>query len=493
MAFNSALPGTFTTSAMIAYNDSQQNQSLSASFTGSATVPVQVFAGGTFTCAILSLGQVACWGSNSAGQLGDDLPTTQNIGDQADEMGNNLPLLHFQPAGDYFVQLALATDAACGRTAGGNVYCWGNNSFGQLGLGQPASQTPSVGSTAGSMEALQPVSLGTNLAATYIGAGLQHFCAILTNTQAATSPVLKCWGFNQSGQLGYGSQKNWGTGPTDMGDNLPAVALGTDPNTALPYYPTGMVAANGGNTCVMLASQPNQSSGFAMKCWGLGLDGADLFAYAYQNTQNAGDGLSGDPSVAQLQPINLAGSVSAISVGGGFVAAIRGTGLAIWGKNFNGSLGQDVCWSATSIGPCGGSFNQGNAPGWGLLPGEDGANTLTVNFGGAAVQAVSLGTNHGCALVGSPAQLECWGDNSYGQTGVPTVLSVTTPPPLVALPAGVEPQSISAGSYHTCMVSTAGQIYCWGQGLSGKLGSGNTDNIGPSPNDLPNLAAVETP
>jgi hypothetical protein len=69
---------------------------------------------------------------------------------------------------------------------------------------------------------LPAVNLGTGRTATAIFGCLFHTCAILDNKS------VKCWGYNGSGQLGLGDTNHRGDGPGEMGDNLPAVDLGSN-------------------------------------------------------------------------------------------------------------------------------------------------------------------------------------------------------------------------------------------------------------------------
>ena len=90
----------------------------------SSTTPV-IAAGAYYTCALKG-GQVYCWGANGNGQLGDgtttDRTTPTLVADGA--MGNS-------------GVTAITASSAYHTCAlkGGKVYCWGRNSYGQLGDG----------------------------------------------------------------------------------------------------------------------------------------------------------------------------------------------------------------------------------------------------------------------------------------------------------------------------------------------------------------------
>ena len=95
--------------------------------------------------------------------------------------------------------------------------CWGSNSSGQLGTGNTAR----LGDNRGEMAALKAIDLGNGRTVKAITAGEAHACALLDND------VVKCWGSGRKGQLGNGkSDKNLGDAEDEMGDKLPAVALG---------------------------------------------------------------------------------------------------------------------------------------------------------------------------------------------------------------------------------------------------------------------------
>ena len=77
-----------------------------------------------------------------------------------------------------------------------------------------------------------------------------------------------------------------------------------------------------------------------------------------------------------------------------------------------------------------------------------------------------------CALT-TTGQAYCWGLNNQGQLGNNSTTNSRIPV-AVQMPAGVSFQSIAAGYYHTCALTTTGQAYCWGRGSSGRLGNNST-------------------
>jgi alpha-tubulin suppressor-like RCC1 family protein len=211
-------------------------------------------------CALLDNASVKCWGSNSRGQLGQG--NTNNLGDGANEMGDNLTSIDLG-TGRTATAISAGYQHNCALLDNASVKCWGYGSDGQLGQGN----TNTIGDGANEMgDNLTSIDLGTGRTATAISAGQNHTCALLDNAS------VKCWGSNNNGQLGQGNTNNLGDGANEMGDNLPSIDLGTG-RTA-----TAISASSGDHTCVLLDNS-------AVKCWGYGGDGRN----GQGNTNTIGD------------------------------------------------------------------------------------------------------------------------------------------------------------------------------------------------------------
>jgi alpha-tubulin suppressor-like RCC1 family protein len=179
---------------------------------GAGLLTMQLSSGSAHTCALLSTKQIKCWGRNNNGCLG--LGDTQAHGDVATEMGANLPFVDLG-AGQTVVSVGAGVNHTCALLTGGTVKCWG---LGQvLGYGTINDR----GSAAGQMGASLPtIDLGTGLTAKTLSVGGNHTCAVLSNNQ------VKCWGYNIVGQLGLGDTNDRGDTANEMGDNLPIIPLG---------------------------------------------------------------------------------------------------------------------------------------------------------------------------------------------------------------------------------------------------------------------------
>ena len=317
--------------------------------------------------------------------------------------------------------IAAGYDHTCALLATGDVRCWGYGASGQLGYGNRSTigddETPA---SAGN------VPLGGK--ATAIAAGYEHTCALLTTGD------VRCWGLSGYGQLGYGNTHNIGddetpatAGNVPLGDKAIAITAGK-------YH-----------TCALLTTGD-------VRCWGGGASGQ----LGYGNRNRIGD----DETPATAGNIPLGAKATAIAAGGDHTCALLSTGdVRCWGAGAYGQLGY------------GNTNNIGDD--------ETPASAGNVQFGGGAI-AIAAGEYHTCALLTS-GSLRCWGDGANGQLGYGNTHNIgDRDVPLFAggVPLGAQATAITAGDAHTCAVLTTGDVRCWGSGGNGRLGYGNTTNIG---------------
>jgi alpha-tubulin suppressor-like RCC1 family protein len=388
------------------------------------------------TCVRRQTGAVQCWGDNAGGQAGGTapqvlLPLTP---------GTRLPELLAAPAS--FIDVGELF--GCALMTSGKVTCWGDNGVGQLGQG-PGATSPGA------------ADLGTGYEASALGVGQRSACAILSGGR------VKCWGGNENAQLGLGDKVNRGDAPNQMGDNLPAVSLGTG-RTARA------IAVGDAHVCVILDG--DDVSCFGDNHWGqLGLE----------NTVTHGDDLNPLGATVLVAPMGSVGRPVALAAAGDHTCALFDVGrIKCWGANTNGELGIGVAEMS-----------------WGDQPGEMGDNLPFVDLGaGRSVVAVAAGEGHTCAILDGGA-LKCWGQNDFGQLGLDSTTNKGLSPsdmgdhlPVVDLGSGRRALAVAAGAHHTCAVLDNHALKCWGLNTDGELGLADlTDNRGDGYRG--NVSAVE--
>ena len=337
-------------------------------------VPLEVLeiATGFFhTCALLSQGEVKCWGYNDYGQLG--LGDNAVRGDSPGEMGYALSAVDLS-SGRTAKALAAGYYHICALLDDGSVKCWGGNYSGQLGLGDTKHRGTNFGEMGNS---LPVVDLGSGKTATALAAGGDHTCALLNDG------FMKCWGLNDDGQLGLGDNAVRGDDPDEMGNSLPTVDLGSGKTAKA-------LAAGGSHTCVIL----NDDS---TKCWGHN----DFGQLGLGDTAHRGDdpGEMGDA----LPAVNLVSGKTSAALATGYdhtCAILNDGSTKCWGRNAYGQLG------------LGDTAHRGDASG------EMGDTLPTVSLGNdKTAVALRADGHHTCARF-NDGSVKCWGANHYGQLGL---------------------------------------------------------------------------
>jgi alpha-tubulin suppressor-like RCC1 family protein len=290
--------------------------------------------------------------------------------------------------------LAVTDDHVCVTTAiGGNVLCWGDNTYGQLGDGTTTSSDVAV-----------PVG---GLTEVMIKAGPQFSCA--SNLAGTTW----CWGQNMGGQLGNGTTSSsgqpvkvlpdpagivfitgqhvyanvgavscWGTGACGDGGGPSSVRL-TPTRVALGGPALTEPAGSDATSCTVLV-------GGSVECWGANDHG------------QLGDGTVVDhltPGAVLLPSGEQAKYISATADGSSFYALMTDSSVYAWGRNDRGQLGDGTT--------------------------TDRSTPVRV-VGVATPYGVTAGTAHACSQTSSFA-VQCWGANDLGQLGDGTFVDRPTP------------------------------------------------------------------
>ncbi len=460
----------------------------------SALSPVtpKVVTGDSHTCALSAAGEVSCWGDNYYGQLGDGqaLPGA----DSALPVRMNLANV---------LNLAAGYNHNCAVLPKGTVYCWGENTLGQLGDGTSTSSST-------------PVNVAGLSNITSVAAGFDHTCALLA------SGTVKCWGSNVYGQLGDNGTVSTSGTPVDVVNLTGGVAISADGNTTCVVKNDGTIACWGENGIGQLGNGDNVDSPIpvavsnisdaikvsvgithtcalsksgAVSCWGDNFYG------------QLGDETVSDSNVP-IPVKSLAEPVVALSAGGGYdgegteygatCVVTNSNATLCWGSNSNSQLGDET--TVDSVKPVtvknvvgandvqvgGGQAcvvtKSGAIQCWGyngsgaVGNGGTGFFSIPVALPNSANTArVTAGNNyspHACSI-SSAGLVSCWGYNYYGQLGTGDNVSTDSPVVVKGI-SGVT--QVSAGSYHTCARTSASEIWCWGYNGNGQLGNGTNTN-----------------
>jgi alpha-tubulin suppressor-like RCC1 family protein len=356
--------------------------------TATALAFSQVSGGAAHTCGITSDNRAYCWGN---GWLGD--------GTYHQDPGSTRPVA---VAGDLrFVQItAGGAFHMCGVTTDHQAYCWGENIDGQIGDGSTTN-------------AATPVLVAGGHLFFHVDADGFHTCGLSYPDQLAY-----CWGSNQSGELGDGTQNRSTTpvavagahqfrqvsagqnhscgvtpsGPAYCWGNNVFGQVGDGDGSTVDMYTTPVLVAggklyrqiDGGNahTCAVTTS-------FQAYCWGSGRSG------------QVGDG----KTFLRFAPRAVAGGLSFERVTAG--------GEHTCGETTNNRA---YCWGDNSFGGLGdGTFTQRLTP--------------VAVAGGLFFSQVSAGQRYTCGRTSS-AVAYCWGYNSNGQLGDGSTTNRTTPVPV---------------------------------------------------------------
>jgi alpha-tubulin suppressor-like RCC1 family protein len=160
--------------------DEPQHQPVAVS--GLSSGVAAIAAGTNETCAVTAAGGVLCWGENAQGALGDGSAMDSAVPVAVSGLSSGV------------AAVGVGTSYACALTTGGAVLCWGDNTYGQLGIGSTLSNSAVPVAVSG---------LSSGVAA--ISTAPAHACAL------TTAGAILCWGNNDVGQLGTGM-----TGPSSL-------------------------------------------------------------------------------------------------------------------------------------------------------------------------------------------------------------------------------------------------------------------------------------
>ncbi len=269
---------------------------------------------------------------------------------------------------------------------------------------------------------LSPINGVTNT----IDVGDAYACGLISTGQGF------CWGMNTHGQVGAATDSTCFPG-TDAGtvvnDSLQSTAV-----------PCSLVPLRVSQTLEFRTISSGDATACAISiagrayCWGFGTHGEN------------GNGTTGDRAAPTL--VTAALNFTSISVGSSHACAIAtGGGAFCWGDDTFGQLGDRRTVSSTTP-----------------IPVVD----ITGDFAPGIFASISAGYQHTCALT-NDGTAYCWGRNNFGQLGTGNTVTIDWPTPVAT---SLKFSSISAGGDHTCGITPGGAAFCWGSNAVGQLGLG---------------------
>ena len=406
-------------------------------------------------CAIDDVGALYCWGRNSSGQWragtsSANAPTRVRIEEDPETVLAEADLV--------FAQVAVSKEHQIVIDQFGDLWAWGNNGRGQLGLGDTAPRTTPTSVT------------GTDNSAQFGAVDVVSIAASAYNSYAIDSlGHLWAWGDNDDGTVGDGTAEIARTFPVRAASGAFFVNVAGNQSAAYAIDRDGYMYAWGANNLgqqgrgevgggttlaptklatesrFLTISTPSASTSSSQqrvwaldsthRAWGWGAGSA----YAW-GTGN--DDASNRPTAEQF---SLPTSVDVVDIAAGSshsLALTEDYDLFAFGANGQGQLGDGT--TAPSTTPK-------------LVDAHYADRLAQVSIGGGFVTALSI----------SGAYLAS-GKNSAGQLGLEGVANQSTPQ------VGGNFVQVSAGSDHTLAIDRDGKVWAWGANALGQLGNGNT-------------------
>ena len=390
----------------------------------------------------------------------------------------------------------------------GNAYAWGNNKFGQLGIGTTARQNTPV-------PVPKPADAPTDFTYVQVVAGGYHSLAI------GSDGYVYAWGLNDHGQLGNNTKSNSSTpvrvhGPGNTGEGLKAIQVAAGAWNSMALAADGTVYTWGSiskgysydcsspQTVPTTVKDPSDASGVfhavqISTSWSfdmaLGQDGY-VYTWGYNTNGQFGNNTSDSTSTTVFHPTpsRVFASNKSTAAAGPWLKAVQ-VSAGGWHALAIGEDGNTWAWGYNGYG------NLGN----GATTGEYDANPIPVRVqypkdaGTVAATQISAGFYHSLAL-DKEGNAWAWGWNSYGQLGDNTTSDRHSPVKVLASAQStssaepwLNPVQISAGWQHSLAVGTDGVAKAWGDNQYGQLGNPNAGSRSLTPVPVSfNLALVIT-
>lgn len=331
------------------------------------------------TCAIASNNDLYCFGQNYFGQIGNNSTVNQRT-----------PAL----ISSNIKRIINTSDNVYAINSSGKLYAWGSNYFGQIGDDRPIVQATKTQILTGTKNIFQ---IGTSACASKLDGSVY------------------CWGINDEAQLGRSNEA-----VSNVASSAPVLV--------------DVYSSKGGVVNVRSFSE-NSATYCAIK------ENNDLFCWGSDYYGTRGDG---------TQPVMQ--GVTSVKGGVEHNCALKDERLYCWGRGYDGRVG------------VGGSSAAYTTP------------QLISTLG--LVSDYSLGSDMTCAIKKEDKTLWCWGNNGYGRLGIGDTENKLSP---VQVQGISNVSKVVAGETHVCAITEDNNLYCWGQNSSGELGIGTiVDSYSPA-------------
>ena len=448
--------GTLTSGQTLCWGENDLGQLGNGTNTATTTAQIvqglpsrakQLALGSSSACAILYDGSIYCWGDNSSGQLGTGNTTDSFTATKANASAR------------IYDQLVNVNYANCAKTIDGDVDCWGWSYGGALGQGdylQRNNPTP-ITSLNGLVQKIYSSPYG------------ERFCALLYTGE------LYCWGRNLNGSMGYDLVldfpspvliNTYADNITDVYLNQNSTCYQTDfqrvkclGNAEYVQLGDGKIPATGTPT---LANKYDQSRDPVIQLFSSGDRKASM--YKTQSGKIYALGSFGNVVAFNRKEVSASGKTfQNISTNYDNITAITTSAEAYYGASSFTPITQlgagikEIPYFSTYQGCA--LYTNGAMKCWGSYDGGGGASTLAAPYTvfTSGVTQIS-GTGSTNFAVTSAGELYGWGYNANKELGDGTTTNRTTPRQLFA--SGIS--AISTADYMSCALKTSKEIICWG-------------------------------
>ena len=406
----------------------------------------EVATGSRLSCA-LSDGSVYCWGSTYYGVVGNGTAESGQI---------NYRSLVVDGDDGFTNTNVTAIAAGNGVTCAiedGSLYCWGVNTYGQLGDGTTTNSASPV--KVADNATTSPAFVNADI--TDVAVGPMSVCAVrdIPGSGAGTGDHLYCWGYNQVGELGFTSTTNCDSTLCEL---VPTLVTGTTdlPNDGSEEI-TGLVSED--VRCAI--------SGGEVACWGQAYEGklgrsglTESTVYPPTNIDdNGGEGFTNS-------------SVTLLAGDREVYCAVASGEVFCWGSNESAALGNNPTDVAN------GDYEEL------AVKVSDNADE---GFTNAGVTAIDIGGGYGgpsaCAI--ASGSVYCWGGDGVDAQNS-SILSVPGPDTCGSDECAKKPVKVADGEMvnsdvtdislspeHACAVKSS-TVFCWGSQGEGQLGLGGS-------------------